>query len=106
MIIKFPRKVGLRSVSVPTRKKSQVWLRVADGRNADLIRAQVQFAISRACGFQGLKGWNNEVAQSGDWHSITIRPDLVARFMRNMARAVRRGSVEMELNGVPVQMAA
>lgn len=106
MIIKFPKKVGLRPVSVPARKKSLVWLRVTDGRNADLIRAQVQFAISRACGFQGLKGWSNEKAFSGEWHLVTIRPELIARFMRNMARAVRRGSVEMELNGNLVQVAA
>jgi hypothetical protein len=106
MIIKFPKKVGLRHVSVPARKKSLVWLRITDGRNADLVRAQVQFAISRACGFRGLKGWTNETARSGAWHSVAIRPDLVARFLRNMARAVKRGTVEMELNGNAVQMAA
>lgn len=106
MIIKFPKKVGLRPIKVSARKKSQVWIRVIDRRNADLIRAQVQFAISRACGFRGLKGWTNETAYSGEWHCVMIRPEHVARFTRNMARVVRCGSVEMELNGETLQMAS
>lgn len=106
MILKFPQKVGLRPVNVPSRKKSGVRLRVVDRRNADLVRAQVQFAISRAAGFRALKGWTNETAQAGDWHYLDVKPELVARFLRNVARSVRRGSVELRLNGKQVRLAA
>ena len=106
MILKFPKKIGLRAVAVPSRRKSEVWLRVLDRRNADLVRGQVQFAISRACSFRGLKGWTNETAFAGDWHRVEIAPELVASFLRNMARAVHHGSVEVELNGKQLRLAA
>lgn len=106
VILKFPRRTRLGRVLIKSRSKHTIWLRVTDRLLADLTRWQAQYAIQRGCGFRGLKGWTNELARRGGWSKVVVRTELLARFLLDLELAVKADTLEIEVDGRPVRIAA
>lgn len=105
-ILKFPRRTRLGRVLIKARPKHIIWLRVTDRLLADLTRWQAQYAIQRGCGFRGLKGWTNELARRGKWFKVVVRTELLARFLLDLELAVKADTLEIEVDGRQVSLAA
>lgn len=105
-IIKFPERIGIRPLRLPSRPLHKVRLRVVDKRHADVTRWQTQYAIQRGSGFGALDGWANECARNGDWFTFRVSARLIGRFVRDINLAVRSGTLEVWIDKKPVRLAA
>jgi hypothetical protein len=105
-IIKFPARIGIQPLRVPSKPVHKVRLRVVEKRHSDLTRWEAQYAIQRGCGFRGLKGWTNECARNGDWFTCRVSDRLIARFVRDMNLAVRSGTLEVSIDKQPLRLVA
>jgi hypothetical protein len=105
-IIKFPERIGIEPLRLPSKPVHKVRLRVVDKRHSDLARWQAQYAIQRGCGFRGLKGWNNECARNGEWFTCRVSDRLIARFVRDINLAVRSGTLAVLIDKRTLRLAA
>lgn len=105
-IIRFPERIGIRPLRLPSKPLHKVRLRVIDKRHSDLTRWQAQYAIQRGGGFEALDGWTNECARNGDWFTCWVSDRLISRFVRDINLAVREGTLEVWIDKQPVRVAA
>lgn len=81
--------------------------RIVDGWDYSFTRWILQRAVQRAgnLGFRSLDGLTDEAALKHRWHRFEInRPRLVRRFLTEIAPLLRRGLVEICLDGVAIAL--
>jgi hypothetical protein len=104
VILKFPAPTRIGRVLIKARERHVIWLRVADPLLAEVTRWQAQYAVQRGCGFRGLKGWTNRLARRCGWFRCKVRTGLLARFLLDLELVVTAGTLDVEVDGRPVNI--
>ncbi len=103
-IVQFPDTLGLRAVPLATGRTHDVWVRVVDRDEPEEARWHLQRPMQRAASFRCLNGFKDKVARRREWHNFSISSTaLTRRFLREAARLVAEGRVQIEMDGVRVR---
>lgn len=106
LIYKFPERLALRSVSLASRRRHDIWIRVVDRHSPEATRWELQFGMQRAASFACLDGFGDEAARQREWHNFEIScTRLSKRFLGDTARLVSEGRVQIEIDGNRVRPA-
>ncbi|HEX8442786.1 MAG TPA: hypothetical protein VF631_03980 [Allosphingosinicella sp.] len=98
----LPVPAGLTELWLRRRPIHKVWHRVLDRRDPPYTRWLVQRALQAACrkGFGGLLDFTDEAAVAQEWHLFEIKGRAkVAMFLLATAQLLRRGLIEVEVDG-------
>ena len=105
-IYKFPEQLALRSVSLASRRRHDVWVRVVDRHTPEATRWELQFAMQRAASFSCLEGFGDEAARRREWHNFEVScTRLSKRFLADTGRLISEGRVQIEIDGNRVRPA-
>lgn len=103
-IVEFPDRLGLRAVPLASGRTHDVWVRVIDRSEPEEARWHLQRPMQRAASFACLAGFKDDAARRRAWHNFTISSTFLSRrFLREAARLVADGRVEIEIDGVRVR---
>jgi hypothetical protein len=94
-ILRFRAPTHIRRVLIENRERHVIWIRVRDPLLAKVTRWQSQYAIQRACGFPGLKGWTDVRARSGRWFKVRVRTGLLDRFLLDLELVMTAQTLEV-----------
>lgn len=101
-IIRFPKPVAYNTIRLPKRKHHEIWLRILDRLRPEEARWHMQFAMQRAASFKCLAGFTDGAARRRKWHEITVRAELLPRFLMDIERLVVEGRVVVIVDDVRV----
>lgn len=105
-IVVFPDKLGLRTVPLAAGRAHDVWVRVVDREEPEEARWYLQRPMQRAASFACLGGFNDAAARNRTWHQFKISSTAFSwRFLRESARLVAEGRVQIEIDDVRVRPA-
>jgi hypothetical protein len=105
----LPVPPGLTELWLRRRPVHKVWHRVLDRRDPPYTRWLVQRALQKTCrkGFGGLLEFTDEAAVAQEWHMFEIKGRAkVDMFLSATAPLLRRGLIEVEVDGRPVSALA
>ena len=98
----LPVPAGLTELWLRGRPIHKVWHRVLDRRDPPYTRWLVQRPLQKACrkGYAGLRGYTDKAAVAQKWHLFEIKGRAnVAIFLSETAPLLRRGLIEVEVDG-------
>jgi hypothetical protein len=102
-ILRFPASLSLASVSIKSGSKHTVTVRIADATEPEEARWHLQYAIQNAASFRALKGFNDQLARSGGWHTFHVAKTFrVRRFIRQINRLIVEGRAVIQIDGARV----
>ena len=100
---------GLTELWLRRRMIHKVWHRVLDRRDPPYTRWLVQRSLQAVCrkGFGGLLDFTDEAAVAQEWHLVEIKGRAkVGMFLAATAPLLRRGLIELEVDGRKVSALA
>lgn len=103
-VVSFPDRLGLRSVPLAAGRLHDVWVRIVDRDEPEEARWHLQRPMQQAASFSCLKGFSDQAARRRVWHNLTISSTYLSRrFLKEAARLVADGRVQIEIDGIRVR---
>jgi hypothetical protein len=93
----------LRTLRVQNKQKHRVDIRITDTRDPTATRWYAQRAVQRAASFKANKGFDDDLARTGGWHSFKVSHTRIARFARDIGTLVAMELVEVEIDNVAMR---